>query len=122
MTINLVSLVMRPHKTPTSSVTTPDTTSPDTSTPDLLAETTLDQTMSERQARHVPIMVEGGRVIENMGEETNVFRIEFEETFTQDFRKHMVRTSTPVRKQSSKGYCYNGFESMSEAKDCNKVL
>ena len=37
--------------------------------------------------RVVPIVVVGGRVIENRGEETNVIKIEYEESFTEDFTK-----------------------------------
>ena len=37
--------------------------------------------------RVVPIVVDGGRVIENRGEETNVIKIEYEESFTEDCRK-----------------------------------
>ena len=81
----------------------------------MLADTTLEQTMSERQVRHVPIVVEGGKVIENMGEETNVFRIEFEETFTQDFVKQRRRRSHPGKKHFSKCYPNLGFKGTSES-------
>ena len=37
--------------------------------------------------RVVPITVEGGRVIENKGEETNNIKIKYEESYTEDFRK-----------------------------------
>lgn len=36
--------------------------------------------------RVVPITVEGGRVIENRGEETNNIKIKYEESYTEDFR------------------------------------
>ena len=104
---------MRPNnKTPTSSVTTPN----------LLADTTIEQTMSVRQVRHVPIVVEGGKVIENVGEEANVFRIEFEEIFTQDLRKKRGRRNLSGKNHSCK-CCHNlGFKGISESKpkDCNK--
>ena len=37
--------------------------------------------------RVVPIVVEGGRIIENRGEETNQIKVKYEETFTEDFGK-----------------------------------
>ena len=37
--------------------------------------------------RVVPIVVEGGIIIENRGEETNQIKIKYEETFTEDFSK-----------------------------------
>ena len=41
--------------------------------------------------RVVPIVLEGGRVIENRGEEINKINVEYEETFTEDFDQKAER-------------------------------
>ena len=41
--------------------------------------------------RVVPIVLEGGRVIENRGEEINKINVEYEETFTEDFNQKAER-------------------------------
>ena len=41
--------------------------------------------------RVVPIVMEGGRVIENRGEEINKINVEYEETFTEDFNQKAER-------------------------------
>ena len=44
--------------------------------------------------RVVPIVMEGGRVIENRGEEINRINVEYEETFTEDLSKKPERKMT----------------------------
>ena len=44
--------------------------------------------------RVVPIVMEGGRVIENRGEEINRVNVEYEETFTEDLSKISGRRMT----------------------------
>ena len=44
--------------------------------------------------RVVPIVMEGGRVIENRGEEINRVNVEYEETFIEDLSKKSVRKIT----------------------------
>ena len=44
--------------------------------------------------RVVPIVMEGGRVIENRGEEINRINVEYEETFTEDINKKPERKMT----------------------------
>ena len=44
--------------------------------------------------RVVPIVMEGGRVIENRGEEINEINVEYEETFTEDLSKISGRRMT----------------------------
>ena len=41
--------------------------------------------------RVVPIVLEGGRVTENRGEEINKINVEYEETFTEDFNQKAER-------------------------------
>ena len=55
--------------------------------------------------RVVPIVLEGGRVIENRGEEINKINVEYEETFTEDFNQKAERkraTEMNGRKSTSK--------------------
>ena len=52
--------------------------------------------------RVVPISVEGGRVIENRGEETNDIIIKYEESYTEDFHKQ-GGSKTNIDKNEKKG-------------------
>ena len=55
--------------------------------------------LDAKLARIVPIGVEGRRIIENRGEETNRIDIEYEETFTEDFSKKQERRSEKNEKR-----------------------